>query len=75
METILNKFYTTTHGDFEVRKSRFGMLTTYNREGQPLVHGIDYKQLVLDTAFYLQGLAEGFPDPQSKHSGFVGGKL
>jgi hypothetical protein len=71
----LNVFYTTEHGDFEIRKSRFGMLSSYTREGEPLVHGIDFDQLVLDTAFYLRGRAEGFPEPQSKHSGFVGGKL
>jgi hypothetical protein len=59
---------------FSVTKTRFGMYQSYDKEGNPIILGLDENGVVAATRFYLKGKQEGFENC-SAHEGVVGGKL
>jgi hypothetical protein len=61
-------------GIFEVVKGRF-LWHSYDKEGKGLVSGLTEGSVIRMTHFYLKGLQEGWPEPEKKFAGTVGGKL
>jgi len=59
---------------FEVVKARF-LWHSYDKEGRGLVSALTEEDCIRSTRFYLKGLQEGWPEPEKKFSGTVGGKL
>lgn len=59
---------------FSVRKTRFGMYQSYDKEGNAIIMGLGEQQVISATRFYLKGMQEGFEDSPT-HEGVVGGKL
>lgn len=59
---------------FTVRKTRFGMHQSYDKEGNPIILGLTEDNVIAATRFYLKGKQDGFGDC-SVHEGVVGGKL
>lgn len=59
---------------FRVYKDRF-LWKTFAKDGTGLVSGLTKESTISATRFYLKGKQEGFDEPVSVHSGYVGGKL
>lgn len=59
---------------FEVVKARF-LWHSFNKEGKGLVSALTEQDCIRATRFYLKGLQDGWPEPERKFDGTVGGKL
>ena len=79
MEELLDTFYTTPHGDFAIRKTRFGLYTSYNRDGEDLVTALEYKGVLTITPYHLKWAVEGYTPPEGSeqvtYDSVVSGKL
>ena len=60
---------------FYIQQKKYGLWYSTDKEGKGLITSLTEEQCVSATRFYLKGRQEGFPEPQSIHSGEVGGKL
>ena len=59
---------------FEVTKERF-LYQSFDKEGKRLVAALTEEACIRATRFYLKGIQDGWPEPEKKFSGTVGGKL
>ena len=79
MTEILDQYYTTDFGDFAIKKTRFGLYTSYDRELVELVTGGTWDAVFQMTPCHLQWKREGYVAPEGKevieYDGVVGGKL
>ena len=79
MEELLDTFYTTPHGDFAIKKTRFGLHTSYDREGNGLLTGLEWKDVFEMTPSHLKWAVEGYTAPEGSeqvtYDSVVGGKL
>ena len=75
----LDAYWTTPYGDFAIRKTRFGLYQSYDRELVGLVTGGTYDAVWQMTPCHLQWAREGYNAPEGKpertYDGVVGGKL
>ena len=75
----LDKYYAYEYGDFAIKKTRFGLFTSYDRELVELVTGGTYEACLRATMHHLMWKREGYTAPEGKetveYSAFVGGKL
>jgi hypothetical protein len=75
----LDQYYAYQYGDFAIKKTRFGLFTSYDRELVELVTGGTYGACLRATMSHLQWKREGYVPPEGKegaeYSAFVGGKL
>ena len=60
---------------FYVEKKKYGLWDSTDLEGNGLVTSLTENQCISATRALLKWRQEGFPEPQSIHSGEVGGKL
>ena len=78
-DILLERWYTTPHGDFMIHKTRFGLFRTVDREGNGLVTGGTAKAVFQMTPWHLKWAVEGYTPPEGvdviTYSGTVGGKL
>jgi len=79
MNQPLDTFYTTQHGDFAIKKTRFGLFTSYDRNNTNLVTGGTWEAVFAMTPCHLKWAVEGYVAPEGKevveYDGVVGGKL
>jgi hypothetical protein len=79
MEELLDTFYTTPYGDFAIKKTRFGVHTSYDREGVGLVTGLEWIDVFEATPYHLRWVKEGYNPPdgveQVTYDSVVSGKL
>lgn len=79
MNEILDQYYTTPYGDFAIKKTRFGLYTSYDRELVELVTGGTWDSVFQMTPCHLMWKRDGYVAPEGKevveYSGVVGGKL
>ena len=79
MVELLDTFYTTPYGDFSIKKTRFGVHTSYDREGIDLVTGLEWIDVFTITPGHLQWEKEGYTPPegtvQATYDSVVSGKL
>ena len=79
MNQPLDTFYTTQYGDFAIKKTRFGLFTSYNRDGENMVTGGTWDAVFAMTPCHLKWAVEGYVAPEGKevveYDGVVGGKL
>ncbi len=75
----LDQYWTTPYGDFAIRKTRFGVFQSYDRELVQLVTAGTYEACWKMTPAHLQWAREGYivPDQQEvgTYSSSVGVKL
>ena len=75
----LDQYYAWQYGDFAIRKTRFGLYTSYDRELVDLVTGGTYEAVLFSTMEHLKWKREGYVAPEGKevvtYDGVVGGKL
>ena len=75
----LDAYWTTPYGDFAIRKTRFGVYQSYDRELVPLLTGGTYDAVWQMTPCHLKWAREGYNAPEGKpertYDGVVGGKL
>lgn len=75
----LDAYYVTPYGDFAIRKTRFGLFTSYNRDCVNLITGMTYEAVLDMTPFHLKWAVEGYTPPEgmgeTTYDGTVGGKL
>lgn len=75
----LDQYWTTPYGDFAIKKTRFGLFVSYNRELVELITAGTYEACWKMTPYHLQWAREGYTAPEGKeevtYSSFVGGKL
>ena len=75
----LDAYWTTPYGDFAIRKTRFGVYQSYDRELVPLLTGGTYDAVWQMTPCHLQWAREGYKgadgQPEHTYSSFVSGKL
>ena len=75
----LDAYWTTSCGDFAIKKTRFGLYTSYDRELVELVTGGTYQAVKNATVAHLNWKRNGYVPPEGKeateYSAFVGGKL
>lgn len=78
-EQLLDTFYTTPHGDFAIKKTRFGLFTSYNRDGESMVTGGTWEATFTMTPHHMRWAVEGYTPPEGvdvvEYDGVVGGKL
>jgi hypothetical protein len=60
---------------FYIERKKWGNFTSFNEDGKELVTSMTEELCLNATRFYLKGLQEGFPQPDSTYTGVVGGKL
>ena len=60
---------------FYIEKKKWGTFMSFRPDGSPLVTSLTRELCVDATRFYLKGLQEGFPEPDSSYDSTVGGKL
>jgi len=60
---------------FYIEKKKWGRVMSFRPDGSPLVTSLTRELCVDATRFYLKGLQEGFPEPDSSYDSTVGGKL
>ena len=60
---------------FYVQRKKYGLWDSTDLEENGLVTSLTEEQCISATRYILKGRQEGFPEPQSVHSGEVGGKL
>ena len=80
MTEHLDKYYAYEYGDFAIRKTRFGVFTSYDRELVDLVTAGTYEVCMQATLSHLRWAREGYVAPEGKestadYSATVGGKL
>ena len=79
MEELLDTFYTTPYGDFAIRNTCFGIHTSYDRDGNDLVTGLEWIDVFKTTPCHLQWAKEGYNPPegveQTTYDSVVSGKL
>ena len=79
MEELLDTFYTTPYGDFAIKHTRFGLHTSYDREGNELVTALEWKHTFEMTPWHLKWAVEGYTPPegteQATYDSVVSGKL
>lgn len=72
-------WFPTPNGEFRIQKTRFGLFTSYNREGGGLVTGPTYDSVMMMTPWHLHWAVNGYTAPvgqeQTTYDGTVGGKL
>ena len=66
MEELLDTFYTTPYGDFAIKKTRFGVHTSYDREGGGLVTGLNWIDVFEATPCHLQWARDGYHSPEGQ---------
>ena len=75
----LDQYWTTPYGDFAIKKTRFGLFVSYNRELVELITAGTYEACWKMTPCHLQWAREGYTAPEGTeevtYSSFVGGKL
>lgn len=75
----LDQFWTTPYGDFAIRKTRFGVFQSYDRELVQLVTAGTYEACFTMTPAHLQWAREGYIVPEGQevgsYSSSVGVKL
>ena len=75
----LDQFWTTPYGDFAIRKTRFGVFQSYDRELVQLVTAGTYEACFEMTPAHLQWALEGYNVPEGQeigtYSSSVGVKL
>ncbi len=75
----LDQYWTTPYGDFAIKKTRFGVFTSYDRELVELVTAGTYKACFEMTPAHLQWAREGYKVPEGQevgtYSSSVGVKL
>ena len=80
METQpLDQYWTTPYGDFAIRKTRFGVFQSYDRELVQLLTAGTYEACFTMTPAHLQWAREGYVVPEGQevgsYSSSVGVKL
>ena len=80
MTEHFDKYYAYEYGDFAIRKTRFGVFTSYDRELLDLVTAGTYEACMHATLCHLKWAREGYVAPEGKestsnYSATVGGKL
>ncbi len=75
----LDQYWTTPYGDFAIKKTRFGVFTSYDRELVDLVTAGTYEACFKMTPAHLQWAREGYTVPEGQevgtYSSSVGVKL
>jgi|TARA_B100001758_G_C18396424_1_gene606236 hypothetical protein len=71
------EWFNTPYGDFRLELKPHKTWTSYDREGNALVTGLDKVICYNGTTFYLEGRATNWANStgSSKFEGVVGGKL
>ena len=62
-------------GIFELKQSRFGLWTSYDKEGKGIITALTKGGCYDGTVFHLHGVKHGFPETSTSYDGVVGGKL
>lgn len=60
---------------FRIEAKGWGTYTSYRADGTALVTSMTEELCLNATRFYLKGLQDGFPEPDSSYDSTVGGKL
>lgn len=60
---------------FYIEKKNWGTFMSFRPDGSPLVTSLTKELCTAATRFYLKGIQEGFPEPDSSYDSTVGGKL
>ena len=60
---------------FYIQRKKYGLWDSTDLEENGLVTSLTEEQCISATRAFLKWRQEGFPEPQSIHSGEVGGKL
>ena len=72
-------WYSTPNGEFRVRKTRFGLHISYDRDGNELVTGLTLDSVVQMTPWHMFWEIYGYTPPEGQenivYDGVVGGKL
>ena len=72
-------WFPTPYGEFRIAETRFGLFTSYNREGGGLVTGPTYDSVMVMTPCHLDWAVNGYTTPdgqqQTIYDGTVEGKL
>lgn len=79
MTEHLDTFYTHEYGDFAIKKTRFGLFTSYDRDGNNLVTGGTWVAVFNMTPAHQMWAIKGYTPPEGKettsYDAVVGGKL
>ena len=68
MTEHFDKYYAYEFGDFAIRKTRFGVFTSYDRELVDLVTAGTYEACMQATLAHLRWKREGYVAPEGKES-------
>jgi len=60
---------------YTIVKQRWGTFVSYDLEGKELITSLNEEQCQSATEWYLYWLEHGFPEPETTHESYVGGKL
>lgn len=60
---------------FFIEAKSWDTFISHRPNGEPLVTSLTQELCIAATRFYLKGLQEGFPEPNSSYDSTVGGKL
>ena len=60
MSEPLDTFYTTEYGDFAIKKTRFGLFTSYDRDSNNLVTGAAQDTVFQITPSHLKWAVVGY---------------
>lgn len=75
----LDQYWTTEYGDFAIKKTRFGLFVSYDRELVEMVTAGTYEACWKMTPYHLMWKREGYTPPEGQdaisYDGVVGGKL
>jgi len=75
----LDQFWTAEYGDFAIKKTRFGLYTSYDRDGVELVTAGTYEVCWKVTPAHLRWAVEGYTPVEGQeigtYSASVGVKL
>ena len=69
------QWYDHGTGLFELKETRFGLCTSYDKEGKGIITALTKGACYDGTVFHLHGVKHGFPETASSYDGTVGGKL
>ena len=63
-----DQYYAYEYGDFAIKKTRFGVYTSYNRELLDIVTGGTYESCMYSTMAHLKWKRDGYVAPPGKES-------
>ena len=69
------QWYDHGTGLFELKETRFGLWTSYDKEGKGIITALTKGACYDGTVFHLHGVKHGFPETASSYDRTLGGKL